>query len=87
MTVLVTRLRIGPYEPWKEAFDRFDAQRQKAGLTNARVFRSETDPSDVVVMFDAPDEATARSFLANELLREAMQKAGVTGRPQSGFLT
>jgi hypothetical protein len=87
MTVLVTRLQIAAYEPWKEAFDRFEPQRRQAGLTNARVFRSETDGHDIVVMFDVPDEGTARSFLGNEQLRDAMQKAGVTGRPQSGFLT
>lgn len=86
MAMLVTNLKIADYARWKEAFDGFEAQRQQAGLTNTRVFRSESDPHDVLVAFDVADEAAAGAFLGSEQLRDGMRNAGVTAPPQSGFL-
>ena len=59
--------------------------RDAAGLTNPRIFRSETDGNEVIIVFDVADEAKARSFEASNELQEGMRKAGVTNH-RYGFL-
>jgi hypothetical protein len=49
------------------------------------VFRSADDPNDVVVLQDVSDVAKARTWVASEDLKTAMQKGGVIGSPNVRF--
>jgi hypothetical protein len=49
------------------------------------VFRSAEDPNDVVVLQDVTDVAKARTFVASEDLKAAMQKSGIIGSPSVRF--
>jgi hypothetical protein len=50
------------------------------------VFRSADDPNDVVMLFEVEDLDRAREFVGSDGLREAMESAGVVGRPDVYFL-
>jgi hypothetical protein len=45
------------------------------------VFRSAADPDDIVLLIEWDDPDRARLFAASDDLREAMELAGVTDRP------
>jgi hypothetical protein len=51
------------------------------------VFCNAQDPNDVVVLQDVGDVAKARTFLASEDQKAAMQKNGVIGSPSVRFAT
>jgi hypothetical protein len=49
------------------------------------VFRNAEDPNDVMVLQDVGDVAKARTWVASDDLKSAMQKAGVVGSPTIRF--
>jgi hypothetical protein len=77
--------KVTDYTNWRKGYDAQEQNRRSAGITNGRVFRSAEDPNDVVVLQDVTDPAKARSFVASEDLKAAMQKSGVIGSPSVRF--
>jgi hypothetical protein len=59
--------------------------RASAGITNGRVFRRAEDPNDVVILQDVADVAKARTWLASDEMKAAMEKGGVVGSPNVRF--
>lgn len=86
MATVVSSIRVKDYATWKPVFELAESLRNQAGITNARVFRSETDGNDILLMMDVADETQARQFLTSNELREAMQNGGVISPPRIGFL-
>ena len=82
MATLVVQLTIGDYGKWRPAFDKAKPLRDKAGLTNVRIYRDADQSNAVLVWSDASDIAKAREALASPELRTAMQEAGVVGPPK-----
>jgi len=56
-----------------------------AGITNGRLFCSQNDPNDVVILQDVADVAKARTWLGSDDMKAAMQKGGVVGSPSIRF--
>ena len=77
--------KVTDYTTWRKGYDAHEQNRRTAGITNGRVFRSAEDPNDVVVLQDVTDVAKARTFVASEDLKTAMQKSGVIGSPSIRF--
>jgi heme-degrading monooxygenase HmoA len=50
------------------------------------MFRSADNPNDVLILWKWDSVEQARAFAETPDLRETMQKAGVTGRPDLYFL-
>ena len=61
--------------------------RNQGGITNPRIFRSETNGNDVVILFDVRDADEARAFLTSDRAREAMKNIGVVTGPRITFFT
>lgn len=59
---------------------------KEAGSTGGRLFHSADDPNDVLVLLEWDDMDKARTFAGSAQLREAMEEAGVGGRPEVRFL-
>jgi hypothetical protein len=49
------------------------------------VFRRAEDPNDVVILQDVADVAKARTWLASDEIKAAMEKSGVVGSPSVRF--
>src|SRR5580700_12336344 len=77
--------KVTDYTAWRKGYDAHEQSRRTAGITNGRVFRRAEDPNDVVVLQDVADVAKARTFVASEDLKTAMQKSGVLGSPSIRF--
>jgi hypothetical protein len=85
MTRLFVRHNVSDYTKWRKAYDEFDAERKKLGVTAHAVFQSIDDPNDVTVWHDFATSQTAKSFASSARLKEVMGNAGVKGVPQIWF--
>jgi hypothetical protein len=52
MAQLFIRHKVKDYAKWKPLFDEHGAKRKAAGSKGGRLFRSEKDPNEVVILFD-----------------------------------
>ena len=87
MIYLYVRQTVEDYARWKEGFDNHVSARQAGGATDeVYVMRNVDDPNDITVILGWSDLKQARTFSQSTSLKEAMQKAGVTGPPEIRFL-
>lgn len=86
MTHILIRHKVADFSKWKPVYDGHHAARQKAGLREKSLLRSIDNPNEVVLLFEAEDLKRAQTFTESSGLREAMQKAGVVGKPDILFL-
>ena len=82
MPTLAVQLAIGDYVMWRPVFDKHKALRDKAGLTNVRVYRDADNPNEVIVWGETSDVVKVREALGGQEIRSAMQEAGVVGPPR-----
>ena len=87
MTHILIRHKVAEFAKWKSAYDAHLAARKEAGLTEKSLLRSIDNPNEVVLLFEAEDLKRAKAFSESSNLREAMQKAGVIGKPDILFLS
>ena len=78
---------VADFAKWKPVYDAHLAARQKAGLREKNLLRSINNPNEVILLFEAEDLKRAQAFAESSDLREAMQKAGVVGKPDILFLS
>ena len=78
---------VEDYARWKEGFDNHAAARQASGATDeAYVMRNVDNPNEITAILGWSDLEKAKAFTQSASLKEAMQKAGVTGPPEIRFL-
>ena len=80
---LTVHLKVKDYAIWRTGYDGREKSRVSAGITNGRVFRRAEDQNDVVILQDVADVAKARTWLASDEMKAAMEKGGVVGSPKS----
>jgi len=86
MVQLIIRHKVKDYAKWKPLFDEHGAKRKAAGSKGGRLFSSEKDPNEVVILFEWEDLGKAHNFSESEDLRQTMERAGVVGKPELYFL-
>ena len=87
MIYLYVRHSVEDYATWREGFDTHAAARQAAGASDETyVMRNVDDLNDITIILGWSDLEKARAFTQSASLKEAMQKAGVTGPPEIRFL-
>ncbi len=82
---LTVHLKVKDYNTWRTGYDGREKNRVSAGITNGRVFRRAEDPNDLVILQDVTDVAKARTWLASDEMKTAMEKGGVVGSPNIRF--
>jgi hypothetical protein len=85
--IMLVRFRVADFDKWKSVYDTMAPVRQAHGFVGHSIFRDAADPDVVVVVNRASDLDRARAFGASSALREAMQRAGIEGKPEMSFLT
>jgi hypothetical protein len=83
---MLVRHKVADFAKWKAAYDAHGSARQNAGLKEEHLLRNVDDPNEVILLFSAEDLEKAKAFSASDDLRQAMQKAGVTDKPDVYFL-
>jgi len=84
--VLVTRHKVDDYAKWKSEFDGNTAMRKDAGEKSYKIFQTDNDTNDLVILFEWDNLDNARKFMQSNELREKMKKAGVISEPDKYFL-
>ena len=83
MTTLAVRHSVSDYDTWKAVFDEHGAVRRSNGATGHRILR---DGNDVLVLVESR-RRRGESFQSDPSLREALQNAGIEGRPDISLRT
>ena len=83
---MLIRHKVADFAKWKPAYDAHLSARHTAGLKEEHLFRNAQDPNEVLLLFSMEDIEKAKTFVASDDLREAMNKAGVSDKPDVYFL-
>lgn len=83
MVAVIVRHRVRDYDAWKPRFDEHGEVGRRHGATGHQLYRVSGDPKAVVIVNLFGDAAGARAFLEDPSLREAMERAGVDGVPET----
>jgi hypothetical protein len=84
---LLIRHKVQDFAVWKQGYDAHLPKRTEAGLTEKYLLRGDTDPNEVILLFEAQDLSRAKVFSESADLRERMQKLGVVDKPDLYFLS
>lgn len=86
MSYVLVRHDVEEFSKWKSLYDKHLETRKAGGSKGARVFRNANNPNEAVLLFEWNDIENARKFTQSDDLRQRMQEAGVTGKPDIFFL-
>lgn len=76
---------VKDFDAWKKNFDEHESVRTANGMTLRALGRDINNPNKVLVFLNIEDLQKAKDFSASADLKEAMQKGGVTGKPETFF--
>jgi len=86
MAYMLVRHNVKDYPAWKRVFDDLIDTRRASGEKTWQIWHQDDDPHNLWLLFEWDNLKNARAFANSEALKEAMQKAGVTGHPDIQFL-
>jgi hypothetical protein len=84
---MVVRHKVKDYAKFKTSYDAHDSMRLASGIHSYVIGRGVEDSNMVMVAVKLDDVDKAKTFGKSPSLKEAMQKAGVTGTPNIKFST
>ena len=83
---MLIRHKVADFAKWKPVYKAHLSARQKAGLKEEHLFRNADDPNEVMLLFSVEDVDKAKAFTGSDDLRQAMENAGVSDKPDFYFL-
>ena len=86
MPYFLIRQKVKDYAKWKQVFDEHASVRATVGSKGGYVYRNSDNPNEVFVLLEVSDLQKGREFAGSEDLRETMERAGVTDKPDVYFL-
>ena len=86
MNYILIRHKVADFAKWKPVYDGHASSRSAAGLKEEKLLRGVDNPNEVVLLFSAQDLNKAKEFGGSDDLRQRMQQAGVTDKPDIMFL-
>lgn len=85
MVTMFVKHTVNAYNKWKPVYDDLGATRSRMGVTGAAVYRDPNDANVIIVTHDFNDLKSAMAFANSKDLKDAMEHAGVAGRPEFWF--
>ena len=86
MAYMFVQHGVQDYEAWKSVFDSVGDLRRRSGEKSYQILRQENGFNKLVALFEWDSLDNARKYADSPELKEAMQRAGVTGKPEILFL-
>ena len=83
---IIVRHQVREFTAWKKAYMNHLPKRAEAGLTEKHVLQGETNPNEVILMFEAADLARAKAFCESQDLKDEMRRCGVVDKPDIYFM-
>jgi len=77
MVKLVGHMNLKDYNQWRTVFDSMKPVRKNYGSTGEKIFRTEGNNNEVLVMLEWSEVEQAKKFSQSQDLKDAMQRAGV----------
>ena len=87
MVRMFVRHTVADHDAWRSVYDSIDGERAAMGVTGQAVYRLVDNTNDVTVSHDFETLEAAQAFAGSSVLKEAMQRAGVTSKPDVWFTT
>lgn len=84
--VVEIRHNVKDFAKWKSAFDTDSTERMGSGLEQIVVAKNLNKPENVYIALKASDLKKAKDFAAAPRLKDVMDKAGVSSKPEVRFL-
>jgi heme-degrading monooxygenase HmoA len=81
MPALLIRQKVTDYAAWRPLFDEQHDTRRAHGCQRSRLFRSSSDPNEVLILLEWDNLERARLFAQSDDLREEMTGAAVLDDP------
>jgi len=69
--------RVLDYDIWRTVYDRAKSMQDAGGVLGEAVFRTESDPNNVLVMHRFASLEAAHTYFEQPELQEAVREAGV----------
>lgn len=85
--MMVATHKVADFDKWKASYDEHDSMRLANGIHSYVIGRGVEDPAMVLVAVKIDDLAKAKAFAKDPSLKKAMEKGGVTGKPEMNFVT
>jgi heme-degrading monooxygenase HmoA len=86
MAYMFVRHSVRDFDAWKSVFDSAIDLRTRNGERSYHILRPDDDSSSVFILFEWDNLDNARKYASSPELKAAMERAGVTGRPEIFFL-
>ena len=86
MSYMLIRHKIKDYNKWKPLFDKNGVHRKASGSKGGYLLRNADNSNEIVALFKWDDLTKARQFAQSDELKQAMQEAGVSDKPDVYFL-
>ena len=86
MAHVLVRHRVKNYPAWKTVFDGAIKMRKTSGEKSYQILQPESDPNDLILLFEWDSLLNAKKFLESPELRAAMKQSGVIDEPEVHFL-
>ena len=86
MNYILIRHQVADFAKWKSGYDAHSSARTSAGLKEEHLLRNIDNPNEVILLFSAQDLNKAKQFAESDELRQRMQQARVSDKPDVWFL-
>jgi quinol monooxygenase YgiN len=80
VTVIITH-EVKEYVSWRKVYDADEPNRKMMGFKVWGVYTDAKSPNWVTIIGTFPNAGSVDAFMASPKLKEAMEKGGVTGKP------
>jgi hypothetical protein len=81
MPHIMVRHKVADFAKWKPAYEAHKDTRAAAGIKEGYVLQNVDNLTEVVLFLEVADVAKARAFISSPDLKAAMEKSGVTDKP------
>lgn len=85
MSRMFVQHRVADFDKWKVVFDEVEPFRRKMGSTGSQVFRSYSNPNEVLVITEWDSKEQGLQFGDSAELKEGMVRGGVLTTPDISF--
>ncbi len=79
--VLIIKVNVASYDPWRTSYDGTAAFRRENGVTRDEVYCSPEDMTSILVLHYFDTVLAAQTFITNSDLADALKSSGVIGAP------
>jgi hypothetical protein len=85
--MMIGKHKVADFDKWLKSYEAHDSLRQANGIHSYVIGRGVADPNMVLVATKVDDIEKAKAFGKSSTLKQAMQKGGVTGKPDFRITT